>query len=416
MTDLFSWRRALAGIFTLLGGSALARVLSAIVMIVIARQMGPQAYGQYSGSLALIGLTTAFFSLGLDSWLLYAGAREPEKLHTRFTSALSIKTIFGLVWFAAWWTIAPLLDQASFPRILIVLGSLAVWLEEIAGITWSALKARLRIDLTLILMLCSGAFFLIITLWLSGRGVQNPAGYMGGKLVAGLLAAGFSILVVVRTIGLRWRPKATWNALRGTLPFALSLAFTVIYGRADLAIVASKLGSEAAGIYAPALTVTNVLFLMPAAIFGVMVPTLSRADPADGRWIQTTTIRFVLLMALLGALLGIGLAWLSPLLIQLLFGAAYQPSADVLRILSPVIALRCPTTALAATLVAVGWQTSRMGVQGICAALNVSLNLLFIEKTGLMGVAVIYVITEAVLLLGTAWMFIRWTRRRKTSP
>lgn len=415
MTSSFSWKQSLAGIFALLGGSALARGLSAIVTMVIARQIGPQVYGQYSGSLALLGLSTALFSLGLDSWLLYAGGRDPDRLNMRFGAALAIKGIFGLAWLIAWWSIAPSLDQATFPLLLIIVGSIAVWFEELATVTWSALKARLRNDLTLVLMVCSQALFLAVTLWLSSRGTQDPASYMGGKLLAGLLAAGLSVLVVVRIIGLRVRLRTIGSALRGTLPFAISLAFTVIYGRADLAIVASKLGSEAAGIYAPALTVTNVLFLIPAAIFGVLVPTLSGAELADAKWIQQTTARFALLAAVTGVLLAVAIAWLSPTLVDLLFGHSYRPSADVLKVLSAVVAMRCLTTVLAAGLVAVGWQTSRMWVQGLCAALNVLLNLLLAQKVGVMGVATIYVLSEAVLLLGTAGVFIAWTQRLRTA-
>lgn len=415
MTSSFSWKQALTGIFALLSGSAVARGLSAIVTIVIARQIGVQAYGQYSGSLALLGLSTALFSLGLDPWLLYAGGREPERLNTQLGSALSIKGLVGLVWFIAWWSIAPYLDQSSFPRILIVVGSLAVWFEELAATTWSALKARLRNDLTLVLMVCSQALFLGATLWLSSRGVQLPGSYMIGKLAAGLLAAALSAFVVVRIVGLRLRPRAISSALRGTFPFAISLAFTVIYGRADLAIVASKLGNEAAGVYAPALTVTNVLFLIPAAIFGVLVPMLSGAERSDSAWLRQTTNRFALLAALTGILLAVAVAWLSPTLIKLLFGASYGSSSEVLRVLSAVIAMRCLSTVFSAGLVAVGWQTNRMGVQGLCAALNVLLNLLFVQRVGVMGVAIIYVVSETVLLFGTAGMFILWTQRQPTS-
>jgi O-antigen/teichoic acid export membrane protein len=76
--------------------------------------------------------------------------------------------------------------------------------------------------------------------------------------------------------------------------------------------------------------------------------------------------------------------------------------------LGGVLALRFPNTTLAATLVAIGWQTRRVGVQGLAALFNVVINLALVHQVGVEGVAVIYVITELVLFLGCLALVLRW--------
>mgnify|MGYP001826852597 CR=1 FL=1 len=416
MNTSFSWKQASTNILALFSGTALARGLLAITMIVIARQLGPEAYGQYSASIALVGMATVLFSLGLDGWLLYRGGREPEQLAVRFTSAFTLKIALGAIWLVGFWAIAPHLNQDSFPWILIVLGSLSLWLEEIAKIVQSAFKACLRNDLTLILMILAQGSFLLITLWLASQQSQTPESYMGGRLLAAVLGVVVSSILIVRRIGLRLRLQTLGPTLRGTMPFAASIAFALIYGRADLTIVAGELGSAAAGIYAPAVTLTNALFLIPAAVYGVMVPTLSRGWAENPHWVRRTATLLIPGLVLLGIVLGAGLAAVAHPLTVLLYGQEFAASGEILVTLSGVLALRCPNMALAAVLVAVGWQVPRVGAQAVAALLNVSVNLLFVHRIGVIGVARVYVLTEFVLFLGYLGLFLIWMRKKSTNP
>ena len=64
----------------------------------------------------------------------------------------------------------------------------------------------------------------------------------------------------------------------------------------------------------------------------------------------------------------------------------------------------------AAMLVAVGWQSRRVVAQAVAAALNIGLNLLVIQRYGIVSVALVYVITEWVLLGG--YLLLLWRAQR----
>lgn len=413
MRTTVSLKNVTANVLTLFTGTTIARGLSAVTLMVIARQIGPDGFGQYSATMALLGLTSAVFTLGLDGWLLYEGGRKEEDLDTSYTSGLCLKLLLGALWLLGLWILVPALNPSSFPPALIILGSLSVWMEEIARITWSAFKVRLRNDITLLLMCVLYGLFLAASLWLAHEQIRKPGWYLAGRSVATSLGAILAVVLLVRQLDLRVRTGALLATLRGTLPFAASIALAMVYGRADLTIIANELGKSAAGVYGPAVTLTNALFLVPAAIYGVMVPVLSKGYHKDPRQTKRATCLLFLTMAGAGLVLGSMLSILSRPLIHLVYGPGFEPSVDVLSNLGAVLAFRCPNMAMAAVLVAIGWQLPRVGVQAISATLNVLLNLLVVHRLGVMGVARVYILSEAVLFLGCGLILLVWMRREK---
>ena len=413
MTGFAFWRRLAANVLALMLGTSMARVLSALTVVLVSRQIGPEGAGQYSSSMAFVALTVVLFSLGLDEWLLYRGAQSESELRVGLSSVLSLKLALGSVWLAALWLIARHLDRASLPWVLVVLCALSVWMEEIAKSGWTVFKVHARNDMTLILMSGFQGLFLAITLWLIGRSVFAPAGYLAGRFLAAGVGAGASVWFAVRMVGLDIRPRTFWTSIRGAFPFAISIALAMTYGRADLAIVALKLDKTAAGVYGPAIMLTNALFLIPSAFYGVMVPTLGRSSTEDRSEVRRVSTVLIFGIAVLGVVVGSGLTFLSRPLILTLYGDPFAASAEVLAVLGGVLILRFPNVALAAVLVAAGWQMPRVGVQALSAAVNVGLNLVVVRRFGVMGVSVVYVISEAVLFLGYLGMYVIWMWKQK---
>jgi O-antigen/teichoic acid export membrane protein len=66
---------------------------------------------------------------------------------------------------------------------------------------------------------------------------------------------------------------------------------------------------------------------------------------------------------------------------------------------------------LAAVLVAGDLQTQRSRVQAVAVIINALLNLMVVRWAGISGVAVVYVITEIVLLAGYAWLTLRFYKQ-----
>ncbi len=80
--------------------------------------------------------------------------------------------------------------------------------------------------------------------------------------------------------------------------------------------------------------------------------------------------------------------------------------------LSVVILFHSVSYGLGAILVATNQQAPRSAVQFVSVIINIVLNLLIIDRFGIYGVAVVYTITEIVLICGYGWLVLRTWRSR----
>ena len=403
--------RTILNIGNLVLGTSVARILSAFVIFIIARQSGLEKFGLYAAALSLAKLTAITFSLGLDGWLLREISRSHKRLEMIAGSALAIKIGFGSIWLLVLAAIIPLMNQDSFPINLVMLSAVSVWFEEILETVWTVFKASLRNEVTSKLMVSSQFVLLIITIILAQFPNNDPAIFLGGRIVAMAFGLFISLWVLLRKDKIKLQLGSVSAALRGTVSFGLSHGLAVIYERVDITIIALFLGKMAAGIYSPAISLMTTLFLIPSVIYGVMLPVISNMQDQNKKDIPAYSYRLFLLSALLGVLLGLGLVIIAYPLVWLIYTPEFMSSAPILVILSNVLLFKCMSFAFAAVIAAVGWQKKRVFVQFIAAILNIGLNLLVVRNYGIKGVAYVYVLTEFVLTIGYLILVLKWQKQ-----
>jgi len=170
-------------------------------------------------------------------------------------------------------------------------------------------------------------------------------------------------------------------------------------------------GKRAVGEYSPATGIVHALFIVPNAIFTVLVPAISSYAKNDIRRLYHLTWKMILGYAAIGLALWSVIGPGSDLLIRIVLGNAYATTGGLLEILSPILFMKSVEFGCAAILVAIGWQTKRLGPQIISAASNLLFNLWAIPRFGVFGVAWVYVISEAIIFLGYGWLTFRWMRK-----
>jgi O-antigen/teichoic acid export membrane protein len=171
--------------------------------------------------------------------------------------------------------------------------------------------------------------------------------------------------------------------------------------RVDVLIAAFFLGERAVGLYSPAVGIVNALFLLPATVYAVVVPVLSNLFETNIKQAWRTAKRAIGLLFVIGIGMSLALSVGARVLISLL-GASFAGSREVLQILSIILALHSLSYGMAAIVVVANQQRRRVVVQAVVVSINAILNLLIVRWAGIRGVAVVYVLTEVVLLIGYA--------------
>lgn len=387
--------------------------MRSLALLLTARQLGATHYGRYAACFALTGFSSILFSLGLNIWLLHEGSRALNRLGTLLGSVLTIKGIIGVIWFSLVVLLSPLLDPSSFPVKLMRLSALSVLLDNLIATLLTAYKASLRNKTTSILESGANAIWLLATLLLVKMGEHQAVVYVRIRL--GALSVGFIaiLLIVWRSASLKVTIQTTRRAIGEALPFATSELLAWASMRVDVLIVALILGEYATGLYSPAVGLVNALFLAPATVYLVVMPVLSNLFVTDAKQAWLTARNGILLLVVIGFGMSTALALGASPLASIL-GTSFRDIQEILRLLSPILLIHSLTFGLAAILVATNQQANRTIVQAIAVAANTFLNLLVVPRTGIRGAAVVYVISDVVLLIGYAWL-VRNYRSRASS-
>ncbi|HSQ16859.1 MAG TPA: oligosaccharide flippase family protein [Anaerolineales bacterium] len=388
---------------TLFSGSIVAQGMTALALLLTARQLGVDGYGQYAACIAITSLASILFSLGLDLWLLREGGRSVDRLPAYAGSVLGIKALIGLAWMAAFFLLAPLLKQETYPASLLRWSVGLIWLDTMFGSLLTSFKAALRNRVPSILEASADIVWCGLTVGLIGLGIRQPGTYIIIRVLVSGTALIVGLFLLRRLVGLHFDFAVARQALRGAFPFAASEFLAMITMRADVVIVGLTLGKTATGLYSPAVGLINMAFLAPLAIYLVAVPVLSNLylhNPAQAR---KTARRTILLSLALGLLLSILFVAGAPVILYIL-GPSYQGSVDILRILSLVLFFKSGSLAIAAVILATDQQSRRTGVQAAAALINIGANWLVVNWLGIQGVAGVYVLTEIILLAGYAWI------------
>lgn len=409
VTKLSVWK-VISNVIALFSGTAAAQALTALAIFLTARTLGVTAYGQYAACFALVGLSAVIFNLGLDSWLLREGGQGRIPLGRLVGSSLALKMLAGVPWLAVVAMLAPRLNPSSFPPELVLISAVAMWLDGAFLTVLSAFKVSLRNQITSALAVASRGGLLAATGALIAVGHRDVATYALTRLIVMGLSVVMALVLLWSMERLHVDPLMMNRAVRGTLPFAFSDALTLVYMQADVTIIATVIGKQAAGLYSPASSLVNALFLVPGAVYGVMVPVLSRLIVDNNARVQQAIRYTIIALIALGATLWIGLALLARPIIRLTLGGGFAQSGDVLEILSTILFFKSCSFAMATILVAVGWQSRRVIAQAISAVANVVLNLLIVQRWGIAGVAWVYVFTEVALLIGYIALVAWWRR------
>jgi O-antigen/teichoic acid export membrane protein len=272
----------------------------------------------------------------------------------------------------------------------------------------TSLNVMGRIPQISVMLLISRGGRLLGAVVLIFAGEQAPLWFAVARAAATLTASAAAALLLSPQFK---NPEERFlHIWRQSLPYGLSEFLALVYGQADITLLALLLGQFSVGLYAPASGIITAMTGVLASGFYIFVPILSRQlKAAPQRFSKTARLMFAG-YALVGGLLWMTFLIGSPAIVQLLLGSAYNQTGELMVILSIILFLKSLSFACATFLVAVGWQHRRLAPQLVSAIVNVVLNLWAIPNLGIIGVAWVFVASEVVLLAGYSLMTIEWLR------
>ena len=371
------------------------QLVQLIVWAVLARLVGPEAYGLFGLAIVLVAAAQV---LVLDAGWVEALMQRTEvgdtHLSTVFWSLLALGlTLAGLVWLTAP-LLATILGQPAIeplvPWLGLVLPFTALNLVPHA-ILYRALRFAPLTARTLAGTLVSSAVALALAV----------AGYGAWSLVGLQLAVPLTEAIVL-WYAAAWRPRTVWSRrhlaeivgfVRWSLP---DRAIEAVDNLLPRALLGATLGTHALGLYMLAWKVIELLTLLltgPAVRVTIAAVARMGGDVSPARLVAPA-LRGTALVACPAFL---GLAAIAPDLVVVAFGDAWLPSATVLQVLA-LMGLALPISRVAGAVLyglgRVAWQLALSAGGLLVLLLLVSTLLPF----GVVAVAAAYPIRALLML------------------
>ncbi len=382
--------------------------IGVIVIIWIARYLGPEQFGIYNYAIAFVALFTALSTLGLDHIVVREIVRQPDKKDEIVGSALLMRFLASVITVVLISLIIFLLrpDDALTRMMVIIIASAMIFQSFEVIDFW--FQSQVQSKYTVI---AKNAAFLFIS------GVHIGLILSEASLIAFAIARlgemflfAVGLVFLYRYSGsalrkLRFRLKQATHLLRDSWPLILSGIMVMLYMRIDQVMLGEMIGDTSVGIYSAAIRLTEVWFFIPTAILISVFPNIIETKKKDEGLYYRRLQRLYTTLTWMAIAIALVVMFLANPVIQVLYGQEFQAAGSVLviSIWAGVFVFQGLTRSK--WLVAENLQKYTYFFTGIGVIINIILNLILIPKYEASGAAIATLITQFTVVIPAPFLF-----------
>jgi O-antigen/teichoic acid export membrane protein len=395
-------RRTLKSFAGLAGGEAVARALSFVAMLIVARRLGPAMYGVIGVASGIMLYLNQLADAGVELSGVSAVARlgRGQALSDLVASALGTRTVVALLLTVA----VVAIGVFAFPQPDgVVLALYAIGLVFVAaGTRWVYLGLQEGSWVALARIIGELTTLVVVVLALRDVGdiaMVPIATLLGGAAACLVMLAGLGRLGIVARVSNDREPSRAMLA-RGPHLVGFTMLGLVLFN-ADLIYLRFISGQAPAGYYAAAYTFIAFSANLAVTWAHSVLPSLSKLERGDASRNDVYANAMMLAFAVSIPVAIGGMITASPL-IDLVYGREYLPAATALVWLLPAIPLSAlREVAVAGLLGSENGERFLIRTNAISAVLNLALIIPIVPRYGMIGAAAVTVVTEVVRLVLT---------------
>jgi O-antigen/teichoic acid export membrane protein len=369
-------------------GQGFRLVIQAAYFVLIARSLGPDAYGAFVTVVAMAALLGPFSGLGSPNLFIKNVRSGKREAATCWGNGILITVLSGTVLSALGaamsWVLG--LKTPPFVTFIVCISDLVlVKVTDLAAFGFTALDrmTQTSIQSVVVSLLRLGGIATLIM-------VAHPVTLDRWAVVYLLTSLLGTAYAVAKGCQLWGRPATDLQALREDVTegvfFSIAGSAATVYNDIDKIMLSRLADLAATGVYGAAYRVIDVTMTPVRSLAAAAYPRFFR----EGAGGMAATYRYALSLiaktALYGLLASAGLWLLAPALPHVL-GSRYDSVVPVVRWLALIPLLRCIHSFLADALSGAGLQPVRTSIQASVAFVNVVANLVILPRYSWRGAA-----------------------------
>ena len=388
----------------------LAQFLLAVSGIMLARVLGVEARGEIAAAMLWPTVIAAVGTLGLTESLTFHVAREPGNAGRLIGSGLVLAAVQSVVFTAISLAVIPLVLDHQGPDVvtdgliytaylpLVTFG--VVFIGALNGLHRYAAFSAVRISIFALMV--ASQVVLLLTDSTTVRSLVIA--FVGCQAAMTLLAA---ILLYRAHPGSLGADRAAIRRLFGYgVRSNTGTSATFLNQRLDQLVISAFMTASQLGLYAVAVTLTQVAGLVGNAVAYATLPNVASLEPGPER--TRLARRLIGFTTVLSAALALPVILFSPLIIDILFGSDFSAADNVARLLAVGAIVFSTARAVEAVLRAVGRPLAAGLGELIALAATAAGLAVMLPLFGIIGAAATSVIARGISC--------GWMARRAAGP
>jgi O-antigen/teichoic acid export membrane protein len=386
--------------------------------MIVARVLGIEQYGSFSGVLALAFVASPFSGLGSGDVLVQNASRDPSLFRQYWGNSLLIILITSILLSGLAVFISPLIFHQEISPLLVFLVAIAdllflrIWVTASAALLSQSLAnkaAQIKVFHNFSKLLAAIA----LLVFFKQPSILTWGGlYLVGTAVSGIV----SFLLVCRMLGLpQLNIQRLISQLKPGFYFSINSSATTVNAHADKMMLASLSTLTATGTYAAAYRFIDVGYFPIFAISNAAYARFFKEGATGIKGSLNLAKKIMPSVALYGFVAMIGYLVFAPV-IPWILGEEYREAVTALRWLAPFHLLFVFQYLAADTLTGSGFNKWRSLIQVFAALLNVVLNFWLIPLYSWKGAAWATLASIGVQTIGL-WLlvYVFYQQQNKTS-
>lgn len=380
----------------LIGGKLIQMLLSFVIGIITARYLGPSNYGLVSYGLAYATFFTAVCNLGINSILVKEFIDKPEESGTVLGTTIVLRIISSILSAGLIVAISCFVDSGEPITIVVVaLCSLSLIFQcgEVFNYWFQAQYMSKRTAVASLIAYSMTSVYKIILL----VGHSSVTWFALATSVDYILYAVVIYYFYRKHNGPQLRVDFHKGAylLKQSYHYILASVMIAVYMQTDKFMLKQMLSEEAVGYYSIASAICSLWVFILAAIIDSLYPTIIQLyRSGEQKLFDRKNRQLYCIVFYLSCFVSLGFLIFGRYIIVILYGVAYEPAINPLRILTWYTAFSYLGVARNAWLICMNAQKYLKYLYVGAAFINIGLNYLLIPIYGASGAAIASLVTQ----------------------
>lgn len=379
----------------LIGGKIAQMALSFFVSILTARYLGPGNYGTISYANAYVAFFTSLCTLGINSVIIKDFVEKPQEQGQTIGTALILRAFSSFLSAITIMCIVNVVDHDESTIIMVTaLCSISLLFQVFDTFNYwfqSHYESKVTSIATFIAYAATALYRIVLLV------LHKDVEWFAFATSVDYIVLGIFLFLSYKKYNgpkLSFSLEKAKSLIGSSYHYILSGMMVAVYGQTDKLMLKQMLDASSVGYYSLAATLNLMWVFVLQAIIDSMYPKIMRMHEQDKEEFEKKNRQLYAIVIYVSIVVAICFVVFAPFIIKILYGDAYMPAVETLRIITWYTIFSYLGVARNAWIVCENKQKYLKYMYLSAALINIALNYIMIPIWGASGAALASLTTE----------------------